>query len=278
MDTTDFNSLGDLMKKFESVETSKKLMPTLPILVRLDGKGFSKFTKSLKSERPFHNGFSDLMIETTKFLANETNSITAFTGSDEISLLMYHPDITSESYYDGKIQKLCSVLAGMASAFFSKNLAKYVVEKSENIAYFDCRVWNVPNKHLAANNFLWREMDVTRNSISMLAQHYFSHSELEGVGNDKKQSMLITQHSVNWNDIEVRYKRGTYVQKVITTRAFSKDEIDALPLKHSARSNPDMVFIRSKYDVIDMPIFSTVINKVEVVFDMAKPEVLCVQG
>ena len=64
--------IDDRMKLFEKIESARRLMPTLPIMIRLDGKGFSKFTKGLA--RPYDERLRNLMVETTIFLAKETNA------------------------------------------------------------------------------------------------------------------------------------------------------------------------------------------------------------
>lgn len=58
------DSLGDRLKSYESQTTGIKMIPRIPVIARLDGKGFSKFTKGLK--RPYDERLSNLMVETTK--------------------------------------------------------------------------------------------------------------------------------------------------------------------------------------------------------------------
>ena len=43
--------LDDRMALYESQTTSRKLIPRLPVLVRLDGKNFSKFTSNCDLEK-----------------------------------------------------------------------------------------------------------------------------------------------------------------------------------------------------------------------------------
>jgi tRNA(His) guanylyltransferase len=83
--TTD--DLGDRMKDYEMAEAGRRCMPRLPILARIDGRGFSKFTGGL--ERPYDRRLSDLMVDTVKFLVRETNAVCGYTQSDEISLAWY---------------------------------------------------------------------------------------------------------------------------------------------------------------------------------------------
>ena len=60
------DNLGDKLKDLENNETSRKAIKGIPLMARLDGRGFSKFTKGLK--RPYDERMSQLMIDTTKYL------------------------------------------------------------------------------------------------------------------------------------------------------------------------------------------------------------------
>jgi len=163
-------TLGDLCKLFEEFESKRRTIPGLPVMARLDGKAFHTFTRGLK--RPYDPRLSNLMVDTTKYLIEETQAKIGYTQSDEISLFWYEPDIRSQTYFDGRIQKLCSVLAATASAKFTKELPYRIPEKDSVIVRFDCRVWQVPSLEEVIMNFVWREDDATKNSISMAAEHY----------------------------------------------------------------------------------------------------------
>ena len=52
-------------------------------------------------------------------------------------------------------------------------------------------------------------MDASRNSIQMLGQANFTHRELQNKSCNEIQDMLMTQKSINWNDLPVYQKRGT---------------------------------------------------------------------
>jgi len=266
------DDLGDRMKMLEGIEAGRRFLPLLPICVRLDGKCFSSFTRGMK--RPFDSVMSDMMVETTKFLVEETNACIGYTQSDEISLILYSDTYKSQVFFDGIIQKLVSVLASLATAKFLTLVMGKMPDKVKELPVFDCRVWTVPNKEEAVASILWREFDSTKNSISMLAQSKFSHKELDGKTGEEKQEMLFSKFGINWNDIEPRFKRGTYIQRKKIVRRFSVEELDKLPPKHAARKNPDLTFERSDVIVVNMPPLSTVVNRVAVIFDGAEPETL----
>jgi len=257
-------SLYDRQKFYEKNYTYAKLMPLLPVCIRLDGKNFSKFTK--KFNKPFDQLFSTAMKELTYFLVEETGATIGYTQSDEISLILYSNNIKSQLYLDGKRDKINSILGSKASVRLNKIFKK----NSEAEPVFDCRCWNVPNKTEAANNLLSRERDATKNSISMAAYSVYSHKELLNKNSDEKQEMLMKK-GINWNSYPTCSKRGIYIQKQIVFRTFSSLELDNLPAKHAARINPDLKIMRTQFSVVDMPCFGKVTNREAVIFDGAKP-------
>lgn len=263
------DEMGDRMKSYEGIEAGRKLIPLLPIVARLDGRSFSKFTAGLK--RPYDERLSRLMVATTKHLVEETNALVGYTQSDEISLIMFAPDWKQQVWFDGKVQKMVSNLASQASAFFNKRLAEHLPEKANLLPTFDCRVWNVPSKDEAVNAILWREIDATKNSVSMATRHYYSHLEMENQGRAAMMEMLFKK-GVNWNDYPPEFKRGSYVQRVKSSGRFTAEELDLLPYKHAARFNPLLEVERSMIVQVDMPPLSKVVNRVEVIFDGAKPK------
>lgn len=269
------DEFGDRMKLYEGVESERRLMPLIPAIARLDGKCFTKFTEGL--QRPFDPRFSDLMVATMVFLVKKTNASCGYTQSDEITLGWYSWDYKSEFWFDGRIQKINSVLSAMTSVFFNRKLASFVPEKEEAITdgegpVFDCRVWNVPTVEEGANAFLWREQDATKNSISMATRHYYSPKEMHLKSGAEMQEMLWKK-GVNWNDYPASFKRGVYLQRKKIVSRFTEDEIEALPPQHNARTNPDLVVERTEYRRLDLPKMTTVVNRASVIFFGAEPEI-----
>jgi tRNA(His) 5'-end guanylyltransferase len=265
---SDKSGFGDRMKEYERQETGRRLLPLLPAIARIDGKNFSRFTRGL--ERPYDKRLSDLMVATCKHLVEESNALCGYTQSDEISLLFYSEDTKSQIFFDGKIQKMNSVLASMTAAYFNYHKSGALPSKKDHLANFDSRVWSVPNQVEAANVFLWRERDATKNSVSMAAREHYSHKELLGKSGNEMQELLF-QKGVNWNDYPAFFKRGTFVQRKTVRRAFSAEELATLPPKHAAHDNPDLEIERSTVGPVEMPPFDSVTNRVEVLFTGAAP-------
>lgn len=202
-------SLGERMKMYEKLY-SKMSMPNLPLMARLDGRSFHNFTR--KMERPFDKLLSNAMIKTSEFLLLETRAKLSYTQSDEITLCFNQDSYEQELFFNGKIDKINSILASMCSVYFNKQVDATFPEQYKNkMPIFDCRAWNVPNLIEAANNFLWREQDAARNSIQMAARCYYSHKQLIGKKRKDMHEMLF-QKGINWNDYPRFFKQGTYIK------------------------------------------------------------------
>lgn len=207
------DALGDRMKAYERIETEKRFAPNNILYVRLDGRGFSKFTKGM--ERPYDIRMSRLMQDTTAYLVDEFNATVGLVQSDEISLILLN-EYGSPATFDAKVQKLVSTLAASCTAYFNANLHRLIPEKFNKgrLPTFDCRIFAVPSEVEASNAILWRENDAIKNSVSMLAQHHFSHKELQNKNQSTMIDMLKTQRNIIWENEPRFFKSGTIFKRV----------------------------------------------------------------
>lgn len=251
------------MKSYEAQETSRRFLPGLPIYARIDGRGFSRFTKGMN--RPYDERMSEAMVGTTKVLVEETHATIGYVQSDEISLV-WMPAAGGQAWFDGKIMKMSSVLAGLATAAFANAVLLefsnlHGLPLLKKLPHFDARVISMPSEMEAANMILWRNMDATKNAISMAASHYYSHKELQGKSGSEKQEMLW-QKGVNFNDYPFFFKRGTFVRRETTETVLSEEELLAIPEKH----RPTGPVMRSAVRALDLPPLSKVQNLTGVLF------------
>jgi tRNA(His) 5'-end guanylyltransferase len=265
----DKTTLGDRIKGYEA-STESRLLPRLPVVVRLDGRSFSKFTKGMK--RPFDDQFRQAMIETTKYLVEQTHAKIGYTQSDEISLVLYTENVQNGSVlFDGRIQKIASNFASMASVKFLLEMQKRFPKKvdgTKTLPSFDCRVFAVPSKTEATNAIYWRVQDCVKNSISMVAQCNFSHKELQGLDGKQMQYKLLTERDINWNNFSSNEKQGTFVRKEKVQVKLDEERLAKIP--EDKRPEGGMV-TRGKMVEIDMPNFLKVANRNEVIFDGSQP-------
>jgi len=261
------DDFGNRMKMYEKNFVPTRAIPFIPVCVRLDGKAFHSFCRGL--DKPYDIGMMEIMHEVTKELVKETNATIGYTQSDEITLILYSDNPKSQIYFDGKMQKITSVLASVATYFFNR-LIPFMLPKKEGVpAFFDCRVWQVPIEEIV-NVLLWREQDATKNSKSMAARSKFGHKLCLNKNGDELQNMLHNE-GINWNDYPVHFKRGTYFQRRKHIRNFTQQELVFLPEKHEARKNPDLMVERSDIVQLDIPPMAQIENKLDLVLNGKEP-------
>lgn len=251
------DALGIRMK--ESYEfASRSFLPRRTYtIIRLDGKAFHSYTKGL--DRPFDRGLMEDMAHTAAFLCrNIAGAKFAFTQSDEISLLLTDFDsIKTEPWFGGNVQKIVSVSASLCTEHFNSRRDLRHRNGSKR-AYFDARVFTIPDPTEVANYFIWRQKDATRNSISIAAQRYFTTKDLHSKSSAEKQEMLWKYAHINWNDYPIAFKRGQLVARVPELM-----EYYVKPVQEGCR-DPGKVekvylnepVVRQTWQLIETPIFT----------------------
>ena len=232
------DELGLRMKEFYETVPKTRLMRRTPVAIRIDGKAFHTFTRGF--EKPFDEVLGGAMRETMKYLCeNIQGCVLGYTQSDEITLILVdYKRLNSDAWFDYEVQKMCSIAASMATMafnkFFDHNVTKFYLENTfvcgndgeqfytqdahiryatydnarDKGAMFDARVFNIPKEEVT-NLIYWRQLDATRNSIQMVGQANFSHSELQGKSCNMIQDMLFQERDINWNDFPTHLKRGS---------------------------------------------------------------------
>lgn len=222
----DKTSLGNRMKSYEQVP-AQKLVRRMPVLMRLDGKAFHTFTRGL--EKPYSMSLREAMVDTARELVSGIQgAVFAYIQSDEISILIKDwTTLSTDSWYDNKVQKMVSVSASIATAAFNDCFQH---PSKSSLALFDSRVWNLPKEEVA-NYFIWRQQDATRNSINMLGQDNFSHKSLQGKNVSAVQDMLMgLTPPINWNDQSTWAKRGSCVLRSTTEESTSIVADNEIPI------------------------------------------------
>lgn len=211
------DSLGDRIKGHYEARAQSYLPRRTYTLIRLDGKAFHTYTRGC--ERPYDQGLMDDMDATAKALCEQIQGAKlAYVQSDEITLVLTDFEKRdTDAWFDGNVQKMTSISASMATAEFNRLRFRRKFEYQGTFAwdsghaYFDSRVFTIPEREEVFNCLIWRQQDAVRNSIQMAAQARFSPKELHQKSGKELQEMLFQQHEVNWNDYSVGCKRGRTV-------------------------------------------------------------------
>lgn len=238
MPNPNWNQVADEMKLMEKKD-STKLNPNMPIAIRLDMRSGGSFVKGLN--KPFDKVFTNAMTQTAIALAEQVQGTQlAYVGSDEITLLLFNNSSKEHftPFFEGKLQKMVSLTAAIATAEFNKawfheiqkhtdesnnfhdNVYNVTLRKKLFQARFDSRAFNIYHtSHLnmpgdiydALTSIWWRVNDVSRNSIQMYARKYFSHKQLNNVKTKDMLNMLQEIGHVWEIDVPTTNKYGNII-------------------------------------------------------------------
>lgn len=198
--------LAARMKQYEA-SFDFTLPSESPIILRLDGHAFSKFTSHFC--RPFDQRIHDAMISVcTDLLAYFPSATLAYTHSDEISLVFPH----GVQSFNERLQKLSSLAASYCSVRFNAHLATLLTASLEpkvkdsafdrlGTAHFDARFFAVPSVEEALNCVLWRcRNDAVRNSVNAFARTMYSTKEMHGKTAENLIDMMRKEKGVVYEE------------------------------------------------------------------------------
>jgi tRNA(His) 5'-end guanylyltransferase len=183
---------------------SPRLLPGAWVILRLDGRGFSRFTES-RFDKPFDSRFHDGMVQTAQAILQDLQGLYAYTESDEISVLFPR----SWALFDREQEKIISLSASIASARLSLIFGTPV--------HFDCRVILAAEDQQVVDYFRWRQADAARCALNgwcywslrkagrSVAQ---ATAALEGKSVADKNEILF-QTGVSFNEVPLWQRRGT---------------------------------------------------------------------
>lgn len=229
MSTSDFKELGERVKAAER-EREYKVPAGSYIVLRLDGKAFSRLTKDLR--KPLDVRFNDAMDAVAlRLCENILGAKAAYVQSDEITLLVTdwernerNPDVgkVREHWMAGDHQKLVSLSASLAGAHFTVELLKRVsdMDFEEDVlpGIFDSRMLSFKGddegRSAALDVFRWRHMDCEKNSVSAVARNEFSSDDLRGVDTHGRKNML-TSVGKSWEQIPAGARNGRLVVRQV---------------------------------------------------------------
>ena len=216
------SDLANRMKEYEK-RNQYCLQKRTPVAIRVDGRSFHTFTKGF--QRPFDKVLMTTMQETAKYMCeNIQGAKFAYVQSDEISIILVDYDtLETDCWFNYRTDKLCSISASMATMAFNKYFAQEVDQRGVETfglewyeggtndpevinapewklagiyskaigkgAMFDARCFNIPREEVL-NYFIWRQKDCQKNSVSAIAQFYFSNKELYKKSTKQRVEMI----------------------------------------------------------------------------------------
>lgn len=252
--------LGDKVKAYEAVANDRCFAPDAFLLARVDGRAFHTFTKGM--DKPADLWLLDSMVHATVEVAADLKSRLAYVQSDEATFC-WHYDSAAQGVlpFNGREQKLCSLIAGVFSASFIDALVtrdpKRYLELGR-VPAFDCRIWEVPNALSQVEAFAWREKDAVKNAVSTAACTIASSSELAGMKHRERLALLL-ERGFDWDGLPRAYRAGAYVRRQsrmaeIEPETLAKIPLDKRPpfgtlvMRHETAVDPKLLSIHQLYN------------------------------
>ncbi len=135
-------------------QVSQRVEP--PYALRLDGVGFGQALKGYREPRdPVVHA---AIVSAATHLVRKFQGVGAWVSSDEINLVVLGP----ENPYGGRVEKLVSVSAGLASSIVTSALNR--------VLFFDSRVVPLESAHDAARYIIYRARVAASNFVTKLLQ------------------------------------------------------------------------------------------------------------
>jgi tRNA(His) 5'-end guanylyltransferase len=180
-------------------------------VVRLDGAGFSRYTRDLV--KPFDDRFATDMDTVALTLAAEfPGTLAAYVASDEISLVT--TDLTgdrTEPHLGGVLPKIVSLTAARAAVAFNALRADlHTTRHLDQLPIFDSRAFTITDRAEVGAYLAWRLSDTRRNALAMLCDAHLGKKVTRGKGSAERVAMLA-ESGVDWTATDPRHAHGRFV-------------------------------------------------------------------
>lgn len=218
----------EYVKKFELAD---ELLPNCWILVRLDGRSFSRFTREHGYEKPNDRRGVELMNQCALRCCKEFQDVCFATGqSDEFSFVLSR----ASNLWNRRASKLQSYFASYFSSCFVFHWKEFFGELP--LSYppmFDCRAVCYPAMENIRDYLSWRQADCHINNlyntafwalVSKAGQSEREANEtLRGTNSAQKNEILFERFSINYNDEPEVYRKGSilYQKRVESSAAMT---------------------------------------------------------
>ncbi|KAH8679865.1 tRNAHis guanylyltransferase-like protein Thg1 [Tricladium varicosporioides] len=211
------NSKYEYVKSFEQPDI---LLPNTWIVVRIDGRGFHKFSAKYVFQKPNDRRALDLMNAAAKAVMTELSDIVIAYGiSDEYSFVFHK----SCALFERRSNKLVTTIVSTFTAHFVYLWSSFFPELplSLPLPSFDGRAVLYPTVQNLRDYMSWRQVDCHINNLynttfwaliqkgGMDAKD--AEKELAGSVAADKNEILFSRFGINYNNEPEIYKKGSVV-------------------------------------------------------------------
>lgn len=206
----------EYVKEFER---ENFLLPDTYVVIRVDGKGFHKFSEAYEFEKPNDLGALQVMNRAAlKIMESFPDVLLAYGDSDEYSFLL-RKDC---QLFERREMKLVSTFAAFMSTNYMYEWNKQFPNKpirEDKLPTFDARAVVYPSTKHVRDYFSWRQVDCHINNLynttfwSLVLKGKLSGKEAEnrliGTISSDKNEILFKEFGINYNNELEIFKKGT---------------------------------------------------------------------
>lgn len=213
------NSAYQYVRDFEQPDA---LPPSNWIVVRIDGRGFSKFTTKHSFAKPNDLRAINLMnaaaLEVTRSLVDV---VLAYGQSDEYSFVLSE----NTTLFDRRGAKLATTVATAFTAEYCMLWPEYFPDQplTRPFPTFDARCVCYPKRRILRDYLCWRQADCHINNLynttfwNMVLQGGMSQTdaelELKGTVSSDKNEILFKRFGINYNNEPLVFRKGSVVYR-----------------------------------------------------------------
>ncbi|PKC08287.1 tRNA-histidine guanylyltransferase 1 [Rhizophagus irregularis] len=207
----------EYVKQFERDDS---LIPNTWLVIRIDGRGFHKFSERHQFEKPNDRRALDLMNKCAETVMTEIHDIIlAYGQSDEYSFV-----IKKEcDLYCRREAKILSTIVSLFTSNYVFLWKSYFADKElQYPPSFDGRIVQYPSDNNLRDYLSWRQADCHINNLYNTCFWALVHSGkteteaeniLRGTLSSDKNELLHSLFNINYNNIPEMYRKGSVLVK-----------------------------------------------------------------
>lgn len=192
------------------------------IVVRIDGRGFHKFTKNYEFEKPNDCRALLLMNKAAHSVMEQIpDAVLAYGDSDEYSFLLRQ----ATELFERREAKIVSTFVSTFTSFYTFHWSEFFstvpLDLKKGLPTFDGRAVVYPNEKRVRQYFSWRQVDCHINNLyntvfwTLVLKGGISPQEAENrlIGSlaKDKNEILFSEFGINYNNENAMFRKGSVI-------------------------------------------------------------------
>ncbi|KDN53610.1 tRNAHis guanylyltransferase [Tilletiaria anomala UBC 951] len=203
-----------------SFELPDPILPNVFMVVRIDGKGFHKFSVAHGFAKPNDAPALELMNHAARHVMQELKGevVLAFGESDEYSFLLKRQC----TLYNRRESKIVTHIVSMFTAGYVFNWSKYFPDNPMlQLPSFDGRLVVYPGIQEVRDYYAWRQVDTHINNLynttfwALIQEgsqtETQAHETLQGTVSGDKNEILHARFGINYDKLPPMFRKGTTI-------------------------------------------------------------------